>query len=278
MAMATADRRQKLAMLDWMAAMGADEAIGAEPVDRRKSSRPAEPAPPPVQAEQATPAMPGTPPPAPREPGPNAPLAPAQGAEDAREAAAAAGDLDSLRGALAKFEGCALKQTATNLVFARGNPQAPVMFIGEAPGADEDREGLPFVGASGQLLNRMLSFIGLDEDSVYISNIIFWRPPGNRSPTDAETAACLPFVRRHIALVRPRLLVTLGRPAMSTVLGLNTGINKARGRWIDYGEGLDSPIPAMPTFHPAYLLRNPAQKRETWMDFLSLREKLDNLS
>jgi DNA polymerase len=207
-----------------------------------------------------------------------APLAPAQGAADAREAAARANSLEELRAALEAFEGCALKRTATNLVFARGNPQAPVMFIGEAPGAEEDRRGLPFVGASGQLFDRMVSHIGLDEESLYITNIIFWRPPGNRSPTDAESAACLPFVRRHIALVKPRLLVTLGRPAMNAVLGITTGINKARGRWVDYGEGLDAPIPAMPTFHPAYLLRNPAQKRQSWIDLLSLREKLDALA
>lgn len=275
MAETMVDRRQKLAALEWMVAMGADEAVADSPADRRKSARQA--AEPPVAAP-VVPEEPAAAPPALREPGPEAPLAPAQGAADAREAAAAAVDLASLRAALERFEGCALKQTATNLVLARGNPDAPVMFIGEAPGAEEDREGLPFVGASGRLLDRMLSFIGLDEQSVYITNIIFWRPPGNRSPTDAETAACLPFVRRHVALVRPRLLVTLGRPAMNTVLGLNSGINKARGRWIEYGEGLDAPIPAMPTFHPAYLLRNPAQKRETWMDFLSLREKLDDLT
>lgn len=266
------DRRRKLAALDWMVAMGADEAIGAEPVDRHNSARPATAsARPPATQEPVRRSAPGG-------PGPDTPLAPAQGAADAREAATAAGDLESLRAALEKFEGCALKQTATSLVFARGNPDAPVMFIGEAPGAAEDREGLPFVGASGQLLDRILSFIGLDEQSVYITNIIFWRPPGNRNPTDAETAACLPFVRRHIALARPRLLVTLGRPAMNAVLGLNSGINKARGRWVEYGEGLETSIPAMPTFHPAYLLRNPAQKRETWMDFLSLRDKLDELT
>ena len=267
------DRRRKLAALDWMVAMGADEAIGEEPIDRRKTAQ-ATPEPAPAPGPEPLRASTS----APRAPGPDAPLAPAQGAADAREVAAAAANLDSLRAALEKFEGCALKQTATNLVFARGNPDAPVMFIGEAPGAEEDREGLPFVGASGKLLDRILSFIGLDEQSVYISNIIFWRPPGNRSPTDAETAACLPFVRRHIALVRPRLLVTLGRPAMNAVLGLNSGINKSRGRWVEYGEGLEAPIPAMPTFHPAYLLRNPAQKRETWMDFLSIREKLDELT
>lgn len=259
-----ADRRKALAMLDWMAAMGADEAVGAVPVDRRGAR----------QQPQALREAPAAPLPAPAAP---APLAPAQGAADAREAAARAAGLEELRAALEAFEGCALKRTATNMVFARGNPQAPVMFIGEAPGAEEDRTGLPFVGASGRLFDRMVSHIGLDEDSLYITNIIFWRPPGNRSPTDAESAACLPFVRRHIAIVKPRLLVTLGRPAMNAVLGIGTGINKARGRWVEYGEGLDAPIPAMPTFHPAYLLRNPAQKRQSWIDLLSLRERLDSL-
>ena len=258
-------RRRALAVLDWMAAMGADEAVGVAPVDRRRAP----------QQPQALREAPPSPAPAPAAP---APLAPAQGATDAREAAARAASLEELRAALQAFEGCALKRTATNLVFARGNPQAPVMFIGEAPGAEEDRAGLPFVGPSGRLLDLMLSSIGLDEDSAYITNILFWRPPGNRSPTDAESAACLPFVRRHIAIVKPRLLVTLGRPAMNTVLGIGTGINKARGRWIAYGEGLDTPIPAMPTFHPAYLLRNPAQKRQSWIDFLALRERLDSLA
>lgn len=258
-------RRKALATLDWMAAMGADEVVGAAPVDRRA-------------ARQAPPARIDTPP-SPARPADTpapAPLAPAQGAADAREAAARVASLEELRAALEAFEGCALKRTATNLVFARGNPQAPVMFIGEAPGAEEDRAGLPFVGPSGRLLDIMLSWIGLDEDSAYITNILFWRPPGNRSPTDAESAACLPFVRRHIAIVRPRLLVTLGRPAMNAVLGISTGINRARGRWVEYGEGLDAPIPAMPTFHPAYLLRNPAQKRQSWIDFLSLKERLDS--
>ena len=259
----TTDRRKALATLDWMAAMGADEAIGDKPVDRRKTKQQ-----PPVPAPQAAAPAPVS----------AAPLGPPQGAADARDVADRANSLDELRQALASFEGCALKKTATSLVFARGNPQAPVMFIGEAPGAEEDRQGLPFVGASGKMFDRMVSHIGLDADSLYITNIIFWRPPGNRSPTDAESAACLPFVRRHIALARPRLLVTLGRPAMNAVLGISTGINKARGRWVEYGEGLETPIPAMPTFHPAYLLRNPAQKRQSWIDLLSLREKLDELA
>lgn len=271
-------RRGRLAALEWLTAMGADEAIGETPVDRRKAAdaeipkAPPPAAPVPSQARSAPAAgdISAIP--------PDGPLAPAEGAADAREAAAAADSLETLRDALAAFEGCALKRTAKSLVFARGNPAAPVMFIGEAPGADEDREGLPFVGVSGKLLDRMISFIGLDETSIYVTNIIFWRPPGNRSPTDAETAACMPFVRRHIALVRPRVIVTLGRPAMNTVLGINERITRARGRWFDYdaGDG-GQPIPALPTFHPAYLLRNPSQKRESWMDLLTLKERLDGL-
>lgn len=259
-------RRAALGALDWMAAMGADEATAAAPADRRSAAR--RPTAAPVAASPEPPAAPTR-----AEP----PLAPAQGAADAREAAALASNLDELRAALEVFEGCALRKTATNLVFARGNPEAAVMFIGEAPGAEEDREGLPFVGASGRLFDRMIAHIGLDESSVYITNIIFWRPPGNRSPTDAEAAACLPFVRRHIALAKPKILVTLGRPAMNAVLGINSGINKARGRWVEYGEGLAAPIPAIPMFHPAYLLRNPAQKRQSWIDLLALRTKLDEL-
>lgn len=274
------NRIKLLAALDWMVAMGADEALGRAPVNRLTPVRPT--APESAPADDPAPAAKWHPDDAgPRMSagGAGLPLAPSQGAADAREVAGAADTLDALRSALEAFEGCALKRTASNLVFARGNPEAGVMFIGEAPGAEEDRAGLPFVGASGRLLDRMLSFIGLDEHSAYITNILFWRPPGNRSPTDQEVASCLPFVHRHIALVRPRLIVTLGRPAMNTVLGINERITRARGRWFDYaGNGGAPPIPAMPTFHPAYLLRNPAQKREAWMDLLALRERLDSLS
>lgn len=272
------DRLALLGALDWLVAMGADEVIDLAPSDRTappKASAPPEPeqvGPPPEAKHADAPRRPSAAPPT------TMPLAPSQGAADAREAAAAANTLEELRAALDTFEGCALKRTASSLVFARGNPEADVMFIGEAPGAEEDRAGLPFVGASGKLLDRMLSFIGLDEQSIYITNILFWRPPGNRNPTDPEVAACLPFVRRHIALVRPRVLVTLGRPAMNAVLGINERITKARGRWFEFtDESLEAPIPAMPTFHPAYLLRNPAQKREAWMDLLTLRERLDRL-
>lgn len=272
------DRRTLLGTLDWLIAMGADETIDPVPSDRTAARTASVRSTPDQDGRNHIAETVGAPKPKADMTGAAMPLAPSQGAADAREAAAGADTLESLRTALESFEGCALKRTATNLVFARGNPGADVMFVGEAPGAEEDRAGLPFVGPSGKLLDRMLSHIGLDEQSVYITNILFWRPPGNRNPTDPEVAACLPFVRRHIVLMQPRILVTLGRPAMNAVLGINERITRARGRWFDYEDGsLDASIPAMPTFHPAYLLRNPAQKREAWMDLLTLRERLDQL-
>ncbi len=162
--------------------------------------------------------------------------------------------------------------------FADGNPQAPIMFIGEAPGEDEDRQGLPFVGVSGQLLNQMLAAAGLDRTSVYISNILFWRPPGNRSPTDAEIAACLPFTERHIALVKPKLLVFLGGVAAKSLLRTKEGITRMRGRWVDYtlppSSNVTEPVPCMPMYHPAYLLRQPAAKRQAWNDILALKKRI----
>jgi len=183
--------------------------------------------------------------------------------------------LAALREELMRFEGCALRHTAMNLVFADGNPSAPVMFIGEAPGEDEDRQGLPFVGVSGQLLDRMLGFAGLDRTTnAYISNILFWRPPGNRSPTDTEIAACLPFAERHIALVKPQFLVLLGGVAAKSILRTKEGITRLRGRWMDYmpplGSGLTESIPCLPMYHPAYLLRQPSAKRQAWNDVLLL--------
>jgi DNA polymerase len=164
-------------------------------------------------------------------------------------------------------------------VFADGNPEARVMLIGEAPGADEDRLGKPFVGASGQLLDRMLAGIGLDRQSAYITNIIFWRPPGNRPPTAAEVAACLPFVERHIELVSPELLVLLGAPSAQTILARTDGISRLRGRWFAYqSAGLAHPVPAMPTYHPAYLLRQPGQKRSAWRDWLAILARLKNIT
>lgn len=195
----------------------------------------------------------------------------------ARDAARAATDLDALKAALARFDGVSLSRTATNLVFADGNPRAAVMLVGEAPGADEDRLGKPFVGVSGQLLDRMMAAIGLDRTSFYITNVCFWRPPGNRKPTDAELAAQKPFVERHIELVAPKVLVLVGAAAAQGLLGTTEGITRLRGRRLEYrlGHTLGESgpvIPALPIFHPAYLLRQPAQKRETWRDLLKLKE------
>ena len=181
--------------------------------------------------------------------------------------------LDELRAILDKFDGCALKATATQLVFADGNPKARVMFVGEAPGRDEDIEGLPFVGRSGKLLDRMLAAVGLDRTSVYIANIVPWRPPGNRTPTPQESQICLPFILRQIELADPDILVCLGNPSAQTLLGIKEGITKTRGRWFTFDTGKRE-IRAMPTFHPAFLLRSPLQKRFAWRDFLAIKKAL----
>lgn len=204
-----------------------------------------------------------------------APAAPEAAIRDAGELARAAKTLDELRAAMERFDGCALKTTAMRLVFADGNPQARVMLVGEGPGAEEDREGLPFVGRSGKLLDRMLAAIGLDRTSVYIANIIPWRPPGNRTPTPQESAICLPFIKRQIELVNPDMLVCLGKPSMQTLLNINEGIRRVRGRWVDYDTGQRT-IPALVTFHPAYLLRSPAEKRHSWRDMLAIKKALAN--
>ena len=188
-------------------------------------------------------------------------------------AAKSATTLDELRAILDKFDGCALKATATRLVFADGNPQARVMFVGEAPGRDEDIEGLPFVGRSGKLLDRMLAAIGLDRTSVYIANIVPWRPPGNRTPTPQESQICLPFILRQIELADPDVMVCLGGPSAQTLLGIKEGITKTRGRWFSFDTGKRE-IRAMPTFHPAFLLRSPLQKRFAWRDFLAIKKAL----
>jgi uracil-DNA glycosylase len=201
------------------------------------------------------------------------PLPPETAVMAAREAAKAAASLDELRGILHRFEGCALRMTATQLVFADGNPQARVMFVGEAPGREEDIQGLPFVGRSGQLLDRMMASIGLDRKSAYVANIVPWRPPGNRTPTPQESAICLPFIRRQIELADPDVLVCLGGPSAQTLLNLKDGILKARGRWFGYQTGTRE-IRALATLHPAYLLRQPLQKRLAWRDFLAIKKAL----
>jgi uracil-DNA glycosylase family 4 len=202
-----------------------------------------------------------------------APAPPEAAVMAARDAARSAASLEELRAILARFEGCALRSTAKQLVFADGNPQARVMFVGEAPGREEDLEGLPFVGRSGKLLDRMMAAIGIDRGSAYIANIIPWRPPGNRTPTPQESAICLPFIRRQIELADPDILVCLGGPAAQALLGSSEGILRTRGRWFVYYTG-SREIRAIATLHPAYLLRQPLQKRLAWRDFLMIRRAL----
>jgi DNA polymerase len=192
----------------------------------------------------------------------------------AREAARTAPTLEALRALLENFDGCALKSTATRLVFSDGNPQARIMFVGEAPGREEDLEGLPFVGRSGKLLDRMIAAIGLDRSSAYIANVIPWRPPGNRTPTPQETQICLPFIQRQIELVNPDVLVTLGNPSTQTLLSTREGIMKTRGRWLEYDTGTRV-IRALATFHPAYLLRSPSYKRLAWQDLRAIAKALE---
>ena len=187
-----------------------------------------------------------------------------------------ANSVEELRRALEAFDGCTLKKTATNLVFTDGNPEAPILFVGEGPGAEEDRLGLPFVGPSGKLLDKMLASIGLDRTGVLISNTVFWRPPGNRTPTPQETAVCMPFVERLIELVDPRILVAVGGPAAKSLLAQTAGVGRLRGRWFTFSTPrLVRPIEATALFHPAYLLRSPGQKRDTWRDLLDIKRKLD---
>jgi uracil-DNA glycosylase len=191
----------------------------------------------------------------------------------AREAAKSAESIEALRALLESFEGCMLRTTATQLVFADGNPEGRVMFVGEAPGRDEDIAGIPFVGRSGKLLDLMMGAIGLDRTQVYIANVVPWRPPGNRTPTPQETATCLPFIRRQIELADPDILVCLGQPSTQTLLSAREGITRTRGRWFKFDTG-SREIRALATFHPAFLLRSPLQKRFAWRDFMAIKKSL----
>ena len=247
---------------------GVDCALGDEPVDRL-----AEPEPAPVTREAPPSPVARPMPAAPMLSGLAEPPTPDAAIASARELARTAATLDVLRDLLEKFDGCALKSTATRLVFADGNPKARIMFVGEAPGRDEDIEGLPFVGRSGKLLDRMIGAIGLDRTKVYIANVIPWRPPGNRTPTPQETQICLPFIQRQIELVDPDILVTLGNPSTQTLLQTREGIMKTRGRWFDYDPGTRK-IRAMATFHPAYLLRSPSYKRLSWQDLRAIAKQM----
>lgn len=266
------DRDAALALLNWYVEMGADEAIGVEAWDRLA---------PPVPRAAAAPAAPSIPQPTrsvPAAPPPALTESLGEAAQSARRLAAGVKSVEALAALIAEFDGCPLKRTATNTVFIDGNPAAPVMIIGEAPGADEDRIGRPFVGRAGQLLDRMLAAINLDRSGVLITNVVYWRPPGNRTPTASEIASCLPFVFRLIALVRPKILVLSGGTAAGALLPQGQGITRLRGRWFELAvPGLDQPVPTLPMFHPSFLLRTPERKREAWRDLLSLRARLDEL-
>jgi uracil-DNA glycosylase family 4 len=260
------------ALLAFYAEAGVDTVLGDAPVNRftADASDPRPVRSPPPQAGEGT----GRRASRSQEIAPGAaPLPPEAAIMAAREAAARAQSLDELRAMLERFEGCGLRFTAKRLVFADGNPQARLMIVGEAPGRDEDIAGLPFVGRSGQLLDRMLAAIGLDRTSVYIANLVPWRPPGNRTPTPQESQICLPFLKRQIELADPDILLCLGSPAAATLLGLTDGIRRSRGRWRTYHTGKRE-IRAIASFHPSYLLRSPLEKRFAWKDFLAVRAAL----
>ncbi|EKV32610.1 Uracil-DNA glycosylase, family 4 [Caenispirillum salinarum AK4] len=281
------------AILRWYADAGVDECILDAPVDRfhlsaellaeaearrrqAPAARPESPAPGgrAAPARQAPPAQRPASPPVARGPGDRA-------GEDIRSAARMAAEaqtLEDLRGAVERFESCPLKVTATNTVFADGNPDADLMIIGEAPGAEEDRQGKPFVGASGQLLDRMLASIGFDRSTFYITNVIPWRPPGNRKPTPQEVGMCLPFIRRHVELAAPKAILMVGGLSAQSLLDRTEGITRLRGRWFEYASpNLPAAVPAIASFHPAYLLRSPQMKKLAWRDLLLLRERLREL-
>jgi uracil-DNA glycosylase len=261
-------------ILEFMAAAGVDILLGDAPVNRM--APPAKAPPPPIESGTSE----GEPKPAHvAVPSRAAPASPDDAVMSARALARSAPDLDTLHQLLDGFDGCALKAMASRLVFADGNPQARIMIVGEAPGRDEDEIGRPFVGRAGQLLDKMLAAIGLDRGSVYIANIVPWRPPGNRTPTPQEIAICQPFLQRQIELAAPDVLLTMGAPATQNLLGQREGILRLRGRWFSYAiepqAGEKRAIPALATLHPAYLLRQPAQKALVWRDFRALRKRLN---
>lgn len=273
------ERSEINAVLQWHIDAGCDECIGDEPLDRFQLVEPTPSFQQPPAAPRATPsaARPAAPPPASTR---GARIDPAevdanQQIKSAIEMAAAAETIEELRTALEGFDGCQLKKTATNLVFYDGTADARLMFVGEAPGAEEDRQGLPFVGPSGRLLNPMLESVGLKREDVIISNTVFWRPPGNRTPTTMEAAICKPFIERLIEIVDPAVLVCVGAPAAHTLLGQTQGISRLRGKWFTFQTPrLSHPIDATALFHPAYLLRTPIKKRDAWADIRMIAKKL----
>jgi uracil-DNA glycosylase family 4 len=252
-----------LELLRWHISIGADEAIGDVPVDRFSLTK--------ATSESALP---------PSAPKTQSLLAPCPQANDefvkaATDMASQASDVFALLSALESFEGCGLKKTATNLVFFEGLPLAKIMLISEAPGAQEDRKGTPFAGPNGVLLDKMLSSIEVKRSETLISNTVFWRPPGNRSPTEQEIAICLPFIERLIELVHPKILIILGGPAAKSLLGESQGIGRLRGRWFNYKAAAhEDPIDTTVMFNPNSLLKTPSQKRAAWHDLLTIKEKL----
>lgn len=285
--MSRSTKNPYLAALEWHVGVGADEAIADAPNDRTAAFRQILDAPLAVATDE--PRKPAAAAPASFAPviAPSDLMGTAQARLRAAELARGCASLEELSAAIAAFDGLAIRKTATNMVFADGNPKAAVMLVGEAPGADEDRQGKPFVGVSGQLLDRILKSIGLDRtsddpaSSVYISNILNWRPPGNRTPSPAEIDISLPFIERHIALVQPKILILCGGVSAKGLLGSGESISKLRGRFHDYAPSTEniaadtSPVPAIATYHPAYLLRTPSQKRLVWADMLMLRARLN---
>ena len=282
----TRDISDILGLLDWYRSMGADAALEAEPIDwlARGPSAPGQgfawpnrAAPDAVRSDAAP--RPSVqperrePPRIDARPRPQTPLAPSEAETDARRIAQTAQSLDALGAALAAFDGCTLKATASNLCFYRGAPHARLMLIGEAPGRDEDIEGKPFVGRAGQLLDKMLRAIGLSESDVHITNVVYWRPPGNRTPTPQEALACRPFLERQIELVKPDFIMALGGSAAKEVLGVTEGIMRLRGKWRDITIGSQT-WPVIATLHPAYLLRTPAAKQLAWHDLLQVKSRL----
>jgi DNA polymerase len=269
-----------LATLKWQTEIGHEEVISESPVNHIQQPAEAYTTIPTERVQSAHPITADITFSPPSQPGLTAGLAPlTSGLRTSQDLASNAQTLEELKTAIETFEGCSLKLTALHTVFSDGNPQADIMLIGEAPGADEDRLGKPFVGLSGQLLDRMLCAIGLDRSKVYISNILPWRPPGNRQPTTEEISLCLPFVKRHIGLVHPRVLVLVGGVAAKALLNSQEGIMKLRGKWHHYIDpSLPTPIPALAIYHPAFLLRSPGQKRYAWQDLLKLKIYLENTS
>ena len=290
-------QNEMLALLDWFQAMGVDAALDDVPRDwlqrgplppgtgfawPNRDAAPMPPASPSAPAGAELGRSPRRPELVPLPVGPAeatarpravTPLGASDAETGARRIAREATSLEALEIALRNFDGCGLKATATKLCFYRGAPRAELMIVGEAPGRDEDLEGKPFVGRAGRLLDKMLAAIGLTEADVHITNIVYWRPPGNRTPTPQEALACRPFLERQIELVAPKILVAVGGAAAKEILGVAEGIMRLRGKWREVMVG-DRKIAAMATLHPAYLLRTPAAKQLAWMDLLQIKSKL----